>query len=98
MRCIIIFCVFLIAVGSSAQEVLFEGFVIDHKTKEPIPYVNLSFLNTLKGTSTDEKGHFFLDLPTHFLEKQVHISSLGYKDTIVEANVIYKEKRFGMVE
>lgn len=98
MRCITVFFVFLFTVGSSAQEFLFEGHVIDHKTKEPIPYVNLSFLNTLKGTSTDEKGHFFLDLPTHFLEKQVHISSLGYKDTIVEANTIFKEKRFAMVE
>lgn len=81
-----------------AQEVLFEGHVYDHKTKMPIPYVNLSFLNTLKGTSTDEQGHFFIDLPTHFLERQVHISSLGYNDTIVDAKLVYASKRFDMVE
>lgn len=81
-----------------AQEVLFEGYVFDNKTRAPIPYVNLSFLNTLKGTSTDEKGHFFMDLPTPYLEKQVHISSLGYKDTIVVASQLYSEKRFDMVE
>ncbi|VAW11617.1 hypothetical protein MNBD_BACTEROID03-485 [hydrothermal vent metagenome] len=81
-----------------AQEILFEGKVFDLKTKEPIPYVNLSFLNTLKGTSTDEEGHFFIDLPTPYLEKQVHISSLGYKDTIVTAQHIYGTKRFYMVE
>lgn len=88
----------LFTLNSSAQEVLFEGHVLDHKTKEPIPFVNLSFLNTLKGTSTDEKGHFFLDLQTPYLEKQVHISSLGYNDTIVVAKDIFKAKRFEMVE
>ncbi len=88
----------LLTINLSAQEVLFEGHVFDHKNKRPIPYVNLSFLNTLKGTSTDEKGHFFLDLPAPYLEKQVHISSLGYKDTIVVAKHIFKAKRFEMVE
>ncbi len=49
---------FLVA-QMGAQEVLFEGKIFDTKTGEPIPYVNLSFLNTLKGTSTDEEGRFF---------------------------------------
>lgn len=93
----IVLILFLFALNSSAQEVLFEGHVLDHKTKEPIPFVNLSFLNTLKGTSTDEKGHFFLDLPTPYLDRQVHISSLGFNDTIVVAKDIFKAKRFEMV-
>ncbi len=82
----------------NAQEVLFEGHVYDNQTKEPIPFVNLSFLNTLKGTSTDEEGHFYIDLPSPYLDKQVHISSLGYKDTIVDPRLIYQAKRFEMVE
>ncbi|MRI02042.1 carboxypeptidase-like regulatory domain-containing protein [Kriegella sp. EG-1] len=82
----------------NAQEVLFEGNVFDSKTKEPIPYVNLSFLNTLKGTSTDENGHFYLDIPNELLEHKVHISSLGYKDTIVVAQTVYKSKLFHLVE
>lgn len=81
-----------------AQEVLFEGHMYDNKSKDPIPYVNLSFLNTLKGTSTDEEGHYFMDLPTPYLEKQVHISSLGYKDTIVSAQQLFTAKRFNLVE
>lgn len=88
----------LLTINLSAQEVLFEGHVLDYKTKKPIPFVNPSFLNTLKGTSTDEKGHFFLDLPTPYLEKQVHISSLGYNDTIVVAKDIFEAKRFEMIE
>jgi len=93
----LLFFLFL-ALQTNAQEVLFEGHIYDKKNKAPIPYVNLSFLNTLKGTSTDEKGHFYLDIPTTHLEKQVHISSLGYNDTIVPAKVLYASKRFEMVE
>lgn len=87
-----------LTINLSAQEILFEGHVLDHKTKNAIPYVNFSFLNTLKGTSSDEKGHFFLDLPKSYLDNQVHISSLGYKDTIVVARDILKTGRFEMVE
>lgn len=93
----LLFCLFA-AIQLQAQEVLFEGHVYDGKTNEPIPYVNLSFLNSLKGTSTDEQGHFYLDIPTHFLDRQVHISSLGYNDTIVEAKTLYESKRFNMTE
>ncbi len=89
---------FLLVSQLSAQEVLFEGHIYDKKTKEPIPYANLSFLNTLKGTSTDEDGHFYLDVPSSFLEKQLHISSLGFNDTIVVAKTIYTAKKFEMVE
>lgn len=88
----------LFVVQLTAQEVLFEGKVFDSKTKEPIPYVNLSFLNTLKGTSTDEEGHFFLDIPESLLENQIHISSLGYTDTIVRAKHLFDSKKFNMVE
>ncbi len=79
-----------------AQETLFEGHIYDAKTNAPIPYVNLSFLNTLKGTSTDENGHFYLDVPTSYLKKQVHLSSLGYNDTIVTAAKLHRAKRFKM--
>lgn len=94
MRCML-FSLFIV-LQLNAQEVLFEGHVYDHRTKEPIPYVNLSFLNTLNGTSTDENGHFFQDIPQEYLGKQVHLSSLGYNDTIVSAKTIYDEKRFEM--
>ncbi|WP_298504777.1 carboxypeptidase-like regulatory domain-containing protein [uncultured Maribacter sp.] len=96
MRCFIF--LFLTVLQLQGQEILFEGHVYDHKTKEPIPYVNLSFLNTLKGTSTDDNGHFYIDVQESFLEKQLHISSLGYNDTIVTAKDIYKSKKFHLVE
>lgn len=92
------FLLFFSVVSVSAQEILIDGTIYNAKTQEPIPYVNVSFLNTLKGASTDEKGYFFVDVPTSFLEKKVHLSSLGFKDTIVDVKKIVADKKFGMVE
>ena len=84
---VLLFWMILIT-SASAQEIHMEGHVMDARTKAPIPYVNLSILNTLKGTSTDEKGHFFFDLPEVFLEKTMHISALGYEDAKVQLSAI----------
>jgi hypothetical protein len=81
-----------------AQNIDFEGYVVDSKTDSPIPYVNISFLNTLKGTSTDEEGHFLLEIPKDFLNKQVHVSSLGYQDTLFIAEQLHSSKKLKMVE
>lgn len=90
----LLFLFLFCAVTVAGQEVDFEGFIKDVDTKEPIPFVNISFLNTLVGTSTDEEGHFLLTIPEPVLQKQVHISSLGYKDTIVAAKTIFLKKGF----
>jgi hypothetical protein len=81
-----------------AQDVLLEGYILDGKNNNPIPYANLSFLNTLKGTSSDEKGHFYIDVPESYVEKKVHISSLGYKDTILPAKTILDNKKILLQE
>lgn len=86
----------LCSLWCTAQQVDFEGFVLDSKTNAPIPYVNISFLNTLKGTSTDEDGHFLLELSKDFLEKKIHVSSLGYRDTVLMASQVFKAKKLKM--
>lgn len=96
MRFLLLF--FLCTFSINAQEVLFEGYIHDNRTKQPIPFVNLSFLRTLKGSSTDENGKFILSIPRSYLEKEVHISSLGYKDTIISANALYISKKLSLVE
>ncbi len=82
----------LLSAYCQGQRVDFFGSVKDQKTKQPIPYVNLSFLNTLVGTSSDENGKFLLEIEKGMLQKQVHISSLGYKDTIVPAGAILQNR------
>ncbi len=90
--------VLFFAYTGSAQSVFFEGYVVDSKSDSPIPYANLSFLNSLKGTSSDENGYFYLEIPEAFLQKKVHISSLGYKDTIALGASLQLAKRIKMVE
>ncbi|TDT37936.1 carboxypeptidase-like protein [Maribacter spongiicola] len=91
--------VFLLMMGlSHAQEVLVEGYVYDNKTKMAVPYANISFLKTLKGTSSDEDGYFYIDVPKDYLERDVHVSALGFKDTIMPARVIKEKKKIYMQE
>ena len=94
MRFFLLFFFFVFTI--TAQEVLIDGTIYDSKTQETVPYVSVSFLNTLKGASTDEKGYFFIDVPSAFLEKKVYLSSLGYKDTIVAVKQIVTDKKFYM--
>lgn len=81
-----------------AQQVDFEGIVVDDANNTPIPYVNISFLNTLVGTSTDENGWFLVELSKDLLNKQVHISSLGYNDTIMAARTVFETKKVSLKE
>ncbi|WP_441824102.1 carboxypeptidase-like regulatory domain-containing protein [Maribacter spongiicola] len=91
--------IFLLMMGvSHAQEVLVEGHVYDDKTKTAVPYANISFLKTLKGTSSDEEGYFYIDVPEDYLERDVHVSALGFKDTIMPARVIKEKKKIYMQE
>lgn len=94
-----VFLLLFIVFGSvRGQEVLFEGHVFEKGGNKPIPYANISFLNSLKGTSSDEEGYFYLDIPESFLDKKVHISSLGFKDTIVSAKQIKELGEIRMIE
>lgn len=83
---------------SFAQNIDFDGLVVDAKTNKPIPYVNISFLNTLIGTSTTEEGKFSLEIPNSYLAKEIHVSSLGYKDTVLLARNLDKTKQLKMEE
>jgi len=96
MKFVFIFLAFVFKID--AQEVLLDGTIYDQKTKKTISYVHISIMNTLKEASTDERGYFFIDVPAAYLEKKVHLSALGYKDTIVAIDKIVAEKQFGMVE
>lgn len=73
-----------------AQKIEFTGKLLDAKTKAPIVYANLSFLNSEKGISTTEEGIFSMILDKKSLSDKIHISCLNYKDTIVTAQALQK--------
>lgn len=60
-----------------------QGVVRDAETNEPLPYVSVMIVNTEIGTSTDEKGRFFI---LHVLPGKyaLEISSVGYQPLFLE--------------
>ncbi|MDD2530087.1 MAG: TonB-dependent receptor [Bacteroidales bacterium] len=72
----------LVIGGSLFAQHRFEGAVYDSKTNEKLPYVNLIWLNTKKGTSTDSLGNFSINLNPKI--KKLVVSYIGYhSDTLL---------------
>ena len=56
------------------------GKIVDEKTKEPVPFVNIGFVEEGIGTTSDENGDFLLEFRRAELDPEaiLQISSLGY--------------------
>ena len=71
-----------------SQKGSFKGTLLDAKTREPVVYANISFLETTKGISSIEDGTFSMYIEQKYLNGKVHISCLNYKDTIIKASAL----------
>ncbi len=60
-----------------------SGKVLDHKTNEPIPYVNIYFNNSYNGTSSDIDGHFELNIGQN-PGQDIVVSCMGYKSQLIQ--------------
>lgn len=89
----IVFLVFLCAFQSFSQSKTAKGFVYDEESKQPIPYVNISIIESTNGTSSDDNGSFELTISETDFNKQVHLSSLGYKDSIISVEKLIKSDK-----
>lgn len=67
-----------------------DGIIKNAQTNEPVPYVNIGILNRDKGTVSNEKGEFSLEIPTEFINDTIKISSIGYETKIFIANEFTK--------
>jgi len=76
---------------SFSQTKTVKGIVFDDITKLPIPYVNLSILESQIGTSSLEDGSYSLEITDKNLDKKIHLSSLGYRDSIISVNQLLKQ-------
>jgi len=71
------------AVQQISTKGLLKGQVIDSKTKEPLPGVNIIFKGTTLGTITDTEGNFSLgNIPIG--SYSILVSMMGYKPGIFE--------------
>ncbi|QCX00173.1 hypothetical protein FGM00_08655 [Aggregatimonas sangjinii] len=73
-------CLFLSTLCGHAQKD-YKGVVIDAKTNEIVPYVNIGIVGKGIGTVSDEEGIFHLEInPEKYTEKDTLIlSALGYR-------------------
>ncbi|GGG43833.1 hypothetical protein GCM10011414_11840 [Croceivirga lutea] len=87
--------IFLFTIAVSAQKD-YKGRVIDGKSKEPIPYVNIGIKEAGVGTVSDEDGlfHLYLDLNKYEPTAKILFSALGYETLfipIADIKLVYNE-------
>lgn len=80
-----VFLLLLVTAQVCSQQVSFKGRLLDAKTKKPVVYANISFLETTKGISSSENGSFQMYIDQKYMKGKVHVSCLNYKDTVVNA-------------
>ena len=67
----------------SAQNITsVRGQVVDEKTKETMPYVNVQFDGTSIGATSDIDGNFYIETKTSV--SKLKISYVGYKTQILK--------------
>ncbi|RZJ80191.1 MAG: carboxypeptidase-like regulatory domain-containing protein [Flavobacterium sp.] len=75
-----IFLVFLIIPIISFAQIKITGKILDTKSKQPIPYVNLESFSLNIGAQTNQDGKFELNLPKGKETDIIKISCVGYLD------------------
>lgn len=60
----------------SAQKTKVHGYVLDAKTNEPVPFVNIAFDQTKIGTSSDMDGRYSLE--SYYATDSLMASAVGY--------------------
>jgi len=71
----------LLSLNVNAQKITrIKGTVLDAKTKEPLPFVNVTFKGKNIGTTTDFDGQFYIE--TQWATTKLLASFVGYKTAV----------------
>ncbi len=66
-----------------AQKTIVYGSVVDVKSKDPLPFVNIIFKNTKTGTTTDIDGNYRIE--TYYASDSLMASFIGYETSTIKA-------------
>lgn len=81
---IVFLLLLFVGVGMShtgfSQVTKLRGKVVDAKTQEPLPFVNIAFKGTTIGTTTDFDGNYFFE--TRYPTDSLYVSFVGYKERV----------------
>lgn len=61
-----------------SAQINIDGSVVDHKTGEPMPFVNIAITGTTLGTISNIDGAFHLTVPDNMGGRELTFSSVGY--------------------
>jgi hypothetical protein len=87
------FLFILIPFLAFSQQQVTNGVVLDKVTNEPIPYVNISILESTVGTSSNDDGSFRLEINEDDINKVVSLSSLGYETSKIPVSLFLKSEK-----
>lgn len=73
------------------SQTLFKGQLIDSKSKQPLPWVNIGVIGKNIGTVSDETGHFKIDFKETQSSDILKISMIGYKNLLFKV-IDFKSK------
>jgi hypothetical protein len=73
----LIIALLIISGSAFAQKTIISGRVLDAKTKEPLPFVNISFKYSKVGTTSTMEGNYRIE--TYYASDSLSASFLGYK-------------------
>jgi len=81
---LLLFILMGVGINQSAftQVTKLRGKVVDAKTQEPLPFVNIAFKGTTIGTTTDFDGNYFLETRTP--TDSLYVSFVGYKERVLK--------------
>ncbi|MCT4602347.1 MAG: DUF5686 and carboxypeptidase regulatory-like domain-containing protein [Marinifilum sp.] len=70
----------LLSLNAIGQSTKIRGQIVDSKTKQALPFVNIAYKGTTIGTTTDFDGNYFLETRTP--GDSIYISFVGYKEKV----------------
>ncbi|RLD92374.1 MAG: hypothetical protein DRJ13_16670, partial [Bacteroidetes bacterium] len=73
----ILFSILFGLLGTLTCAQVITGTVLDQESREPIDFASVFFNGTFVGTTTDEQGHFELDI-SKYATRPLTISAVGY--------------------
>jgi len=86
IKYILVVLAMLSVIGSEAQMVAGKVFAVEKNNRNPLPGVNIFWINTQKGTTTDVNGNFSLS-SKGIADKRLIVSFIGYNtDTVPVGN------------
>ncbi|WKK65439.1 DUF5686 family protein [Lutimonas zeaxanthinifaciens] len=90
----LLYILILITLGMQAQTKV-KGVVVDN-TGASVPFANIIFKGSTKGTISDEDGRFYLESPDNF--KELEVSFVGFETKVVAISASNYEMKIVLEE